>query len=194
MGDTHQPPHFVGNNLGLDFINTAFGVGAQHHDCFVDDASVLAWLDAAGVVSADVVSAPTGLVQAAQSLREQMAQCLKAARQGEAADARMLNHIVVRGLPVPKLTWDAEAAQFKQVYLPRDNSVHSLLYPVVASLISLLTQGALQHVHQCEAHGCTLTFLDTTKSKRRRWCSMALCGNRTKAASFRQRKQTDSSE
>ncbi|NEJ40784.1 CGNR zinc finger domain-containing protein, partial [Rhizobium ruizarguesonis] len=36
---------------------------------------------------------------------------------------------------------------------------------------------------------CTLFFLDTTKSHRRRWCSMALCGNRMKVAAFRSRKQ-----
>ncbi|WP_409307548.1 CGNR zinc finger domain-containing protein [Pectobacterium sp. B1J-3] len=194
MNDIHQPPHFVGNNLGLDFINSAFGVGVQRHDCFVDDKSVLAWLGAAGVVSEDVVSVPVGLLQLAQSLREQMSQCLSAAKQGEAADVRVINQIFAQGLPVPQLSWDVETARFTQVDRPRDGSAASLLYPVVASLASLLTQGTLQHVHQCEAHDCTLTFLDTTKSKRRRWCSMALCGNRMKVASFRQRKQAENPE
>ncbi|WP_443691321.1 CGNR zinc finger domain-containing protein [Pseudomonas sp.] len=34
-------------------------------------------------------------------------------------------------------------------------------------------------IKQCE--GCTWLFIDTSKNHRRRWCSMATCGNRAKA-------------
>ena len=53
--------------------------------------------------------------------------------------------------------------------------------------IPQLTEGDLQRVRTCEAHDCTLVFEDTTRSGRRRWCSMALCGNRMKVAAFRSR-------
>jgi predicted RNA-binding Zn ribbon-like protein len=43
-------------------------------------------------------------------------------------------------------------------------------------------------VRKCEAHDCTLLFEDATRSGRRRWCSMALCGNRMKVAAFRARR------
>ncbi|WP_428243533.1 CGNR zinc finger domain-containing protein [Gynuella sp.] len=46
----------------------------------------------------------------------------------------------------------------------------------------------MKYVRQYEAHDCTLVFLDTTKSHRRRWCSVVLCGNRMKVAAFRSRK------
>lgn len=42
-------------------------------------------------------------------------------------------------------------------------------------------------VRKCEDSDCVLWFVDKTKAHRRRWCSMALCGNRNKVASFRQR-------
>ncbi|HEX8403835.1 MAG TPA: CGNR zinc finger domain-containing protein, partial [Duganella sp.] len=42
---------------------------------------------------------------------------------------------------------------------------------------------------QCEHPECILWFYDRTKSHKRRWCSMALCGNRYKAAQFRKRSQ-----
>ena len=35
-----------------------------------------------------------------------------------------------------------------------------------------------------------LMFYDRTKSHKRRWCSMALCGNRHKVAEFRKRRQS----
>jgi predicted RNA-binding Zn ribbon-like protein len=43
-------------------------------------------------------------------------------------------------------------------------------------------------VRNCE--GCSIWFYDHTKAHRRRWCSMALCGNRSKARSHRQRVAT----
>jgi predicted RNA-binding Zn ribbon-like protein len=37
-------------------------------------------------------------------------------------------------------------------------------------------------VRKCEGTTCTLWFLDVSKAHARRWCSMAVCGNRAKAA------------
>ena len=42
-------------------------------------------------------------------------------------------------------------------------------------------------VRKCEGEGCTLWFLDLSKAHARRWCSMAVCGNRAKAAAHRAR-------
>lgn len=39
----------------------------------------------------------------------------------------------------------------------------------------------------CGATNCILIYYDTTKSRTRRWCSMATCGNRAKAALFYKR-------
>lgn len=191
MSDPIRPPHFLANNLGLDFINSAFGVGEHRHDGFSDDASVLAWLKAADALPAEVISAPSGLAKLAKSLRDSAARCVEAARLGQPTDPGVINQILKEGLPVPQLCWNAPEARFTLTENRRDDSAASLLQPVAASLILLLTHEDLQHVRQCEAHDCTLTFLDTTKSKRRRWCSMALCGNRMKVAAFRSRKQVD---
>jgi predicted RNA-binding Zn ribbon-like protein len=43
------------------------------------------------------------------------------------------------------------------------------------------------HVKGCEWHTCTLLFVDTTGKRIRRWCSMAICGNRAKQAAHRER-------
>jgi len=37
----------------------------------------------------------------------------------------------------------------------------------------------------CQGPTCTMLFLDTTKGRARRWCSMAVCGNRAKQAKHR---------
>jgi len=42
-------------------------------------------------------------------------------------------------------------------------------------------------VKACEGPVCTLLFADHTRGRARRWCSMALCGNRAKQAAHRHR-------
>jgi hypothetical protein len=44
-----------------------------------------------------------------------------------------------------------------------------------------------QRTTACEAGNCSLWFLDVSKGHARRWCSMAICGNRAKAAAHRAR-------
>ncbi|HEY6735223.1 MAG TPA: CGNR zinc finger domain-containing protein, partial [Roseiarcus sp.] len=41
-----------------------------------------------------------------------------------------------------------------------------------------------------EGANCTLVFVDRTRRRGRRWCSMALCGNRAKQAAHRHRLKT----
>jgi predicted RNA-binding Zn ribbon-like protein len=64
-----------------------------------------------------------------------------------------------------------------------------LLVPVAEAMAELLETGDYQLVRRCENPNCTLLFYDRTKSHRRRWCSMAICGNRMKVAAFRARQR-----
>ena len=43
------------------------------------------------------------------------------------------------------------------------------------------------NIRACEGHRCTLIFADHTRRRGRRWCSMAMCGNRAKQAAHRHR-------
>ena len=47
--------------------------------------------------------------------------------------------------------------------------------------------GGFFRVKPCEGSHCTILFLDHTRSGARRWCSMAVCGNRAKQAMHRAR-------
>jgi predicted RNA-binding Zn ribbon-like protein len=61
-----------------------------------------------------------------------------------------------------------------------------LLSPPAADLICGVD---FRLIRACEGSVCTLLFLDRTKAHGRRWCSMAACGNRAKAAAHRARKR-----
>ncbi len=187
----HQPPLFVGDDLALDFVNSAFGVGAAHQECFVDDAAVVAWLKLAGAVPADVDACPEGLLTLALQLRENARSLVNAAKQGTPADATVLNYVLEAGRASEALAWDSESQSFKMVKQRPQETAVSFLEPVAQALTRLLTDTPLDLVRQCEAHDCTLMFHDKTKSHRRRWCSMALCGNRMKVAAFRSRQKSE---
>ena len=184
------PIQLVAGRLSLDFLNTAYGLGEAHRDVITDDASVLDWLNAAGVAPAGA-PAPAGLAQQALALRVSLQQLLEDTKAGRAGDLGTLNAVLQAGQPVQALAWDSDAARPAWVNTPRDGGPASLLYPVAQDMAELLSGDALAAVHTCEAHDCTLLFVDTTKSRRRRWCSMAMCGNRMKVAAFRARKETN---
>lgn len=69
-----------------------------------------------------------------------------------------------------------------------EDSFTALLRPVILSAASLLTSANLKLVKQCEDdRGCGYLFLDTSKNRSRRWCSMKSCGNRAKVRRHRAR-------
>jgi predicted RNA-binding Zn ribbon-like protein len=64
-----------------------------------------------------------------------------------------------------------------------------LLVPIAEAAADLLCAGNFEYLRKCENPACVLLFYDTTKNHRRRWCSMAACGNRAKVAQFYQRQR-----
>lgn len=57
---------------------------------------------------------------------------------------------------------------------------------IAADAAELLGTGLRDRLRICPGPGCRGRFLDDSPAGRRRWCSMAVCGNRSKAAAYRQ--------
>ncbi|HZW34162.1 MAG TPA: CGNR zinc finger domain-containing protein, partial [Isosphaeraceae bacterium] len=70
----------------------------------------------------------------------------------------------------------------------RWRSPESLLLPIGEELAKFLCNEDFQYVKICEGSTCTLLFVDRTRGRARRWCSMAICGNRAKQAAHRSRR------
>jgi len=62
---------------------------------------------------------------------------------------------------------------------------------VVESAADSLIAGELARVRRCAGADCGRVFFDGTRNAARRWCDMASCGNRAKAARFRARHARD---
>jgi|SRR5689334_6140375 predicted RNA-binding Zn ribbon-like protein len=61
------------------------------------------------------------------------------------------------------------------------------LAPIARSAADLIAQGRGALVRKCANPRCILYFRDTSRTRRRRWCSMAVCGNRMKVAAHTRR-------
>jgi predicted RNA-binding Zn ribbon-like protein len=72
--------------------------------------------------------------------------------------------------------------------LPGGPDCAALLAAVARDAVELLTDpGEYDLLRSCEGEGCTRVYLDTSRGRRRRWCSSELCGNRERVARHRRR-------
>jgi predicted RNA-binding Zn ribbon-like protein len=71
--------------------------------------------------------------------------------------------------------------------LRRWSTPNALLLPIAEALAQLVCSEDFSLIRACEGKACTFLFLDKTHGRARRWCSMAVCGNRAKQAAHRQR-------
>lgn len=72
-------------------------------------------------------------------------------------------------------------AQFQWAWDSSGAEPDRLLWPIVRSAALLLTSPELKRLRQCDGHNCTWLFLDKSKNRSRRWCTMDICGNRAKS-------------
>lgn len=72
-------------------------------------------------------------------------------------------------------------------YIARESGLDWLLAAVARSAAELITEGEETRVRLCANSTCSLFFYDNSRTHRRRWCSMSLCGNRHKVAAFAKR-------
>ena len=72
-------------------------------------------------------------------------------------------------------------------FLAREDGLDWLLAAIARSAAELLVEGADVAIRRCANSSCRLFFYDDSRTHRRRWCSMAVCGNRSKVASFLRR-------
>lgn len=64
-------------------------------------------------------------------------------------------------------------------------AVGTALAAVAHDAVDLFGSDLADRVGECSADDCALVFLDTSRGRRRRWCSMDACGNRAKVRRHR---------
>ena len=191
LNHSYTDAPFVGDNLALDFINSEYRVDGQPLDCLRDEQSIANWLIRAGLLHDSHQQLPEELLAEARELRDTARQIVNAAMNRVPVDLTVINQVLKAGQPITRLEWDDDMRQYRTAFYQTSADASGLLWPVAEALINLVSSDKFQFVRQCEADDCILLFHDLSKSHRRRWCSMATCGNRMKVAAFRSRNKPE---
>jgi predicted RNA-binding Zn ribbon-like protein len=193
----HAEPFFVADHRALDFLNSVATPQDERIDWLVDGPSFLRWLVRAFDVDADLSFAGARLDEVAARARlfrewfrgfvEKHAGELL--RPSQVRSLRPLNAVLSVDRAYQQVVSAKEGATLV-LRTQRDfKSAADLLQPIAHAVADLLCNADFEQVRQCEGANCTLWFLDISKSHKRRWCSMAVCGNRAKVAQHRARQR-----
>ncbi|MET9763056.1 CGNR zinc finger domain-containing protein [Streptomyces sp. NPDC006372] len=178
---------FDAGRICLDLLSTT------HPEERLDSVDVLrAWITGSGLVPAGTPLAHVddGWLVAFRELRGQTDRLVRHwSRPGARAYDVALAH--VNGLartapPAPRAVRDGEGELVRQLDGPPDCA--ALLASVARDAVDLLTDPvARAALRQCEGDNCPIVYLDTSRGRRRRWCSSEVCGNRERVARHRRR-------
>ena len=207
----HRPPAiFIADSLGLDFLNSIATPVDTPVDWLDSGDGLLTWLAQAKLVPADALDelkarAMPGeldkVADQARTLREWFRGFVRK-HMGRPLSPKALRELA----PLNRLLERDETFSRIARHRYRDRhdggdrlelrtmrrwrSPDSLLLPIGEALAKFVCEEDFADVKACEGHSCTLVFADRTRRRARRWCSMAVCGNRAKQAAHRDRLKT----
>lgn len=194
-------PDFVfdADHLALDLLNTVRRVDGIVRDLLVAPEAAAAWLAGAGVADRALDPALTASPPLARRFLEETVRLREGIRTLVDAFARgtvlpepglfALNRVLDArrtGLRIESGGVGAALQETVDAELPG-----GALAPVAEAAARLLAEGDRTRLRRCDADGCGLWFYDVSRNGRRRWCSMARCGNRAKVAAHYRRSRGD---
>jgi predicted RNA-binding Zn ribbon-like protein len=189
---TPVDPEFFGDHPALDLLNTVAQQHGDSLDLWQSDADVLRWFARQQLLDEAEASAPLksgALLAAARTLRDIAREALAQRKANVTVDLGPLNAFLAQAQRRLELVVNGQG-ELAAIERYESGTAAQRLGRLTESVAQLLVTGDFDLVRKCEHPDCTLCFYDRTKSHRRRWCSMAVCGNRHKVASFRRRQQS----
>jgi predicted RNA-binding Zn ribbon-like protein len=200
------PANFIADSPGLDFLNSIATPVDAPVDWLDSGEGLVAWLPQANLVPAEVLKALTA--QAPSGELDKIADQARALREWFRGFVRKhmgrpltpeaiqelgpLNALLMRDEMFSRIARrrdsDGDRLEVQRARFWR--SPKSLLLPIGEALAKCVCDEDFVSIRACEGHRCTLIFADHTRRRGRRWCSMAVCGNRAKQAAHRDRLKT----
>jgi predicted RNA-binding Zn ribbon-like protein len=199
----HTSAIFVAGDPALDFLNsiaTPVDVPVEWLD---DGEGLLNWLRQARLVSAATLEGVQShfrpeqldkVAAQARNLREWFRafvqkQLGRPLARDDLRKLERLNRLLERDESFSQIaaTTSRERNAFELRVMRKWRSPEALLFPVAEALARFVCSENFTYVKACEGPSCTLVFADHTRGRARRWCSMAICGNRAKQAAHRHR-------
>jgi predicted RNA-binding Zn ribbon-like protein len=194
----------LGGERCIDFVNTIdWRTGRKPVEFLTSYKDFANWTHHAGLTTESQMEA---LIRAARKLpkaaarvhrrvlelRECLYRIFLAAAHGETEDERSLHRLNQWMQWMYKRSVLAELGQ--DFRWKSCASMDWPLLPLVQNASKLLTSDSIHFLGECSGEGCGWFFVDRSRNRLRRWCSMRSCGNQAKARKFynKKRKQTRS--
>jgi predicted RNA-binding Zn ribbon-like protein len=200
------PAIFIADSLGLDFLNSVATPIDTPIDWLDNGDGLLKWLAQAKLVPANALNALKArampgeldeIADQARDLREWFRGFVRKhmgrpLTSKALAELRPLNRLLQRDEMFSQISRHRHDGgnRLELQTMRHWRSLESLLLPIGESLAEFVCEEDFGNVKACEGQGCTLIFADHTRRRARRWCSMAVCGNRAKQAAHRARLKT----
>lgn len=191
---------FVGNNLAIDLVNTEVIANDERVDLLGSFANVIDWLADAGVVDSEEASqlqarwSPEECDNAFAAVRTFRAALRHGAERltggGDIGDdvLQAVNDMLLAPVRRSRVVRGRDGTYMNETILSFATPL-DVLAPIAEAAAELLCGGDLRLVKKCRNPKCILYYYDTTRNHRRSWCSMSVCGNRTKVAAYYKRRR-----
>jgi predicted RNA-binding Zn ribbon-like protein len=188
----------LGGRLAVDFANAPSYPGAPDHDLSWEE--LVAFLEVSRIVSAERGAQLLTLSQtdpraafAVLSRSVRLRDALRRAFGALAKKERVAPECVQPINEILRITEGHDElvhtdGDWRLEFIAREGGLDWLLAAIARSAAEIFVEGAEARIRVCANPGCGLFFCDTSRTHRRRWCSMAVCGNRHKVASFARRR------
>jgi predicted RNA-binding Zn ribbon-like protein len=207
--ETEHRFELSGGRPCLDFVNTVsgdrHGVVKERLNGYAD---LVAWARQSGALepahAARLLSEArrrpsdaAAVVREAIALREALFAVVSAIAEGGAPPGDALEQVsasVGRALAHRRLS--SRGRGITLAWEDPPDALDAPLWRVAASAAELLASPERERVRVCglhETHECSWVFLDATRARTRRWCSMKDCGNKAKARRHYARAKGDES-
>jgi predicted RNA-binding Zn ribbon-like protein len=189
MGAGSYGWRFDSGRVCLDLVATAAGPfgGCEQLD---GPARLAHWLAAAGLVpqGTRLTVVDDSWVLRFCQLRAGVDRLIAAELAGRRADGALekVNELAAGTPPAPRAVRARGGALVRT--LSAAPECGALLAVVARDAVTMLTDPvARAGLRRCEGDGCGRLYLDTSRGRRRRWCSSEVCGNRERVARHRRR-------
>lgn len=172
-------------DLVQDFVNTEIAVWAVD-DIATPDA-LAAWLRGRGLLARDGAVDPSAFLRA-RALRDVLRELARRDPRGLPAGEELRSAFAAIAAELPVRFGLDERGGVRLE--PGAESVDAALAEIVARVHDAQGSGAWRRLKTCPGPHCGWLFYDGSRNASSRWCSMSICGNRTKTAAYRRRRRT----
>jgi len=171
-------------DLVQDFVNTEIAVWA------VDDIAtpelLAEWLKARALVSGDATVDASSFVQA-RALRDVLRELAKRNTRGAVPDDPLRAEFAALAAAAPLRFGLGGRGDVRLE--PADDGVNGAFAQILSRVFEAQASGVWKRLKSCPGPHCGWLFFDASRNASSTWCSMSICGNRTKTAAYRMRRR-----